>query len=116
MARIIISLVVVAVVGVGTWLYIVLGPKREANTPMADASSNIISKGGDAEKQTGVGVRSNFDPDKEFQAYELLVINPPANFNDVVRKLNFVVIERFTFQGLGFGVARLRVPPGMPLA
>ena len=116
MARIIISLVVVAVVGVGTWLYIVLGPKREANTPMADASSNIISKGGDAEKQTGVGVRSNFDPDKEFQANELLVINPPANFNDVVRKLNFVVIERFTFQGLGFGVARLRVPPGMPLA
>lgn len=116
MARIVISLLVVVVVSVGVWLFIVLGPKRDASAPAADAASTVISKGGSGAADAGAGIRSTFDPDKELQANELLVVNPPANFNDVVRKLNFTVIERFTFQGLGFGVARLRIPPDMPLA
>lgn len=66
--------------------------------------------------ESTISFRSSFDPDKELQANELLVINPPpATFTDTIRRLNFTLIERFTFQGLGFAVARLRIPPGMSL-
>ncbi len=114
MARLIITLLVAAVVSVGGVLYIVLGSKRD--TTDSSSAAVVVAKGGTKSTDAGAGVRSTFDPDKELQANELLVINPPANFNDVVRKLNFTLIERFTFQGLGFGVARLRIPPGMSLA
>lgn len=114
MARAIITLVVIAVVATGAWVYIVFGPKKDAPPVAADQSSAGIEKkggGGDAI----AGVRSNFDPDKEMQANELLVINPPSNFTDTIRRLNYTQIERFTFQGLGFAVVRLRIPSGMSL-
>lgn len=115
MARAIITLIGIAVIAAGTWLYIVFGPKKEAQLVASDPSQGGISREATAD-QARVGVRSNFDPDKEMQANELLVINPPASFTDTIRRLNYSLIERFTFQGLGFGVARVRIPAGMSLS
>jgi len=114
MLRAVLTLFVIAVVAAGGWAYLVFGPKKEAPPVASDQASAIVAapKGSD----NGVaGIRSSFDPDKELQANELLVVNPPANFTDTIRRLNFTQIERFTFQGLGFAVARLRIPPGMSL-
>ncbi len=115
MLRAIATLVVIAVVAAGTWAYIVFGPKKDGPPVAADESGLSAEKKGGTDEST-ISFRSNFDPDKELQANELLVINPPpATFTDTIRRLNFTLIERFTFQGLGFAVARLRIPPGMAL-
>lgn len=116
MLRAIISLLVIVVVAIGAWLYIVLGPQKEAPPVAADQSSGGTANKGSSD-ESSISFRSSFDPDKELQANELLVINPPpATFTDTIRRLNFTLIERFTLQGLGFAVARLRIPPGMALA
>ena len=94
---------------------LVFGPKKDGPPVAADESSNSAEKKGGTDEST-ISFRSSFDPDKELQANELLVINPPqTTFTDTIRRLNFTLIERFTFQGLGFAVARLRIPPGMAL-
>jgi len=110
MARAIATLLVIAVVAAGAWIYIVFGPKTEAPVAAYQPSSAGI------ERKGGADLRSVFDPDKEMQPNELLIINPPANFTDTIRRLNYTQIERFTFQGLGFAVARVRIPPGMALS
>ena len=115
-----VALLVVLVVGAGgAWAWIVLSPtggSKKSVTEITSAGSSVKGKGqGPAGSQIAGMAAAGFDPDKELQPGELVVINPPQNFNDVTRRLNFTVIERFTFQGLGFAVARVRAPAGMAL-
>jgi hypothetical protein len=114
MLRAIITLLVIAVAAAGGWAYLVFGQKKDASIAADRPSAISVAKKGDADG--AAGARSTFDPDKELQANELLIVNPPPHFTDTIRRLNFTQIERFTFQGLGFAVARLRIPSGMALA
>ncbi len=83
-------------------------PARESRpeTPRSGASGNFSSFDGDSDF-------ANFNPDKEFEDGELVVIDPPSNFSDAVRRLGFTVLEQSRLDALALTVYRVRVPRGV---
>jgi hypothetical protein len=56
------------------------------------------------------GIGAN--PDAYYERGEVIVTNPPKNFNAAAAVLGFTVLESQTLPGLGIGVVRLKVPAG----
>ncbi len=121
MTRIVVILSALGVIAAGVVAGIFLfGQKERVH---AVATSGVSSASGGGASGSGLILRregpggsvETFDPVTAMEPDELLVANPPSDFTDILRQLNFTLIERFTFQGLAFQVARVKVAPGMAL-
>jgi hypothetical protein len=110
MTRIIIALVAFLVVAVGGVTALVMFSKRDANTVASGGGVSVSTS-----DSAAISKKSTFDADNAYEPGQLLVIDPPQNFTQVLQQQNFTLIDRYTFQGLGFGVARVRIPKGMSI-
>jgi len=52
------------------------------------------------------------DPVNHFQPGELIVLDPPGGFTDVVSAMGYRIVEGTNLQGLGLTMYRLQIPPG----
>lgn len=68
----------------------------------------VETKGGGQE----IGSRK-FDPDTSFVEGELIVINPPRDFLDAIRLMDFSLIERVQLTEMNLEIQRLRIPADM---
>ncbi len=51
-------------------------------------------------------------PENRYEAGELIVVDPPDDFDDVARTLGFSVTERVRLGSLAIELYRIRIPPG----
>src|SRR5690348_3785972 len=100
MARTLIALLACLCLGVGAVAGVFLWSSGGDKRSSSDASSIVSGAARTAVPSTSgdaLSRASGFDPDSEFQANELLLVNPPQNITDVARRLNYIIIERYSF-------------------
>ena len=51
-------------------------------------------------------------PENRYEAGELVVVDPPDDFDGIARKLGFSVTERVRLGSLAIELYRIRIPPG----
>lgn len=54
-----------------------------------------------------------FDPDKSFEAGEVVVVDPPTGFADAARRIGYLVSERIDLDELGMTMFRVNIPSGV---
>ncbi len=126
MQKLVYLLVVVLVIAASVWgalVYTKGEKKRRVDNsirPVVSASggtsertlSPAASEPSSPEANTPAAAIRQFDPSLRYEDGELVVVDPPSNFNDVALSLGFVVLERVPLGSLGMVVVRLGVPPG----
>ncbi len=111
MTRIILALVAFLVVAIGGVTALVIFNKRDASTVATGGGVSAST----SESENAIARKSSFDADNAYEPGQLLVIDPPSNFTQILQQQNFTLIDRYTFQGLGFAVARVRIPKNMSI-
>ncbi len=90
------------------------GSDQRGNAGRRKASSSIsrksTSNGSAADNQAA---STAYNPDQDFVAGEVMILDPPDNFNAVVSQMGFTIIEKSNLEALDLMLLRLRVPPGM---
>jgi len=89
------------------------GKKTEGTVNKLKPGSKSKSPDSPAAKRKMKGRPNGLDPDDDFEAGEVLVANPPRNFDRRVQELGFGVIERVRMPDIGFEFWRLETPEGM---
>jgi len=89
------------------------GKKTEGSIKSKKPGSRSKSPDGPATKQKMKGRENGIDPDDDFEAGEILIANPPRNFDKRISEMGFSVLERVQMEDIGFDVWRLKTPAGM---
>ncbi|MEQ8194769.1 MAG: S8 family serine peptidase [Rhodospirillales bacterium] len=128
MLKVVLGLFGVLVVGVVVWFFIVqpsLQKKQEVVVqPGKDIAASRATGGNTAAPgqappqqeqapppaQVPQGIGAN--PDAYYEPGEIIVTNPPKNFDAAASVLGFTVVSSETLPALGIRVVRLRVPAG----
>jgi len=85
--------------------------KHKGSTPN---SANPNSSGFGSGSNSGFGSGpSKFNPDTAFEPGEVVILNPPPNFQDKISAKNFRVLEIVSLGNLGMRLARVRTPNTM---
>ena len=114
---------VVIIAGVGGWLWYESGTSPFGKKPVAGIASSAGTRAGSAtptsvpSRGAGGMVASAFprgvEPKDDFEAGELVVLDPPQNFAAAVRARGYNVVEVVSLNALSLSLYRLRVPPGV---
>jgi len=59
------------------------------------------------------GLRSTFNPDRAYEPGEVIIAEPPADFEDKIRPAGFRVKEHINLGRLGLSIVRISTPPAM---
>jgi len=89
------------------------GAKTEGSVKKVKPGAKEKGPDSPATKKKMKGRDGGIDPDDDFEAGEVLVANPPRNFDKRVGELGFSVIERVHMKDVGLDVWRLKTPDGM---
>ena len=112
MLRVTLILVAVLVVAIGAGAAIIFWPKdghkATASLP-ANVNSASGSGGADSAADRASGF-STFDPEREMEEGELVVLDPPETFPDEARQLGFTILETVRLDRLSMTLYRVRIP------
>lgn len=89
------------------------GKKTEGSVDRVKPGAKGKNPDSPATKKKMKGRENGIDPDDDFEPGEVLVANPPRNFDRRVKELGFGVLERVQMKDIGFEIWRLETPPGM---
>ncbi len=120
MVRVLIFLVISIVLAAAAWGGIVFFSKKDTTPPEAATSGATSGKAKLNKKRLEVLAKkraaptnfSTFDPENSYEDGEVVVVDPPKDFANLVRGIGFTVIESVNLGDLGITVVRLRVPSG----
>lgn len=113
---------VAIIAGVGGWLWYESGNSPFGKKPVAGVAATAGVRAG-SPTSTGTSSRSaggmiasafprGVEPKDDFEAGELVVLDPPQNFAAAVRARGYNVVEVVSLNALSLSLYRLRIPPG----
>jgi len=127
MVRWVALLGIVVIAAAGGWYFLTLSKAKKFVATDREITGKILKSkgvGGGAKSQdarpitrksvdTGLSSGIGFSPDSAYEKGELLVVNPPRNFEEGASVLGFSVAERLNLVEMALVIYRMRIPQGM---
>lgn len=113
MVRITLILVGVLAIAIGSGVAIVFWPADDSSGPASVAEDTAAASGSGSTRDASTGGTSGFstfDPDREMEDGELVVLNPPETFPDDARQLGFTILETVRLARLSLTLYRVGIP------